>query len=319
MRNLVRLRKEILALILLTICCILMGHILNIIHFPLSFNWLAYMLLATIGLYHGTNDLYLKTKAPSISKSSFDKRLFNYLFIAVSFFLLFLVFPALWLLVFVLFSTYHFGEQHFYVDTKGFYLNSILFRFFYGLTIVGALAYFNEKEVIRILENILQINSTNFQVVFSVMFWGSLLLQAIYLIRLVTVYRIRMSDWFLFQFALFSLVLFFFASNLLWSFTFYFVFWHSIPSLLLQIRNDFNSASLNEAKIFFKRGLPIYIMTIAVLLPLVFQTKDWSVFSKWYIIAGSAIVIPHIVTIYKMLESKKTQIKSMKTYNYYTE
>ena len=83
-------------------------------HVPESFELIfGFILIFTFGMIHGSNDLLIMNKIFEKSKyySKFSI-LTAYLLIVLLAVLVFYLLPALALSLFILFSAYHFGEQH---------------------------------------------------------------------------------------------------------------------------------------------------------------------------------------------------------------
>jgi len=73
---------------------------------------LPFCLILTFGLIHGANDIKLIEKVEIFKKANFFIVLIYYiLFILLTVFFFYFI-PAVALVLFVLFSAYHFGEQH---------------------------------------------------------------------------------------------------------------------------------------------------------------------------------------------------------------
>ena len=83
-------------------------------HVPESFELiLGFILIFTFGMIHGSNDLLIVKKLlKNIKHYSKFTLLIAYLFIVSLAILVFYLIPSLAMILFVLFSAYHFGEQH---------------------------------------------------------------------------------------------------------------------------------------------------------------------------------------------------------------
>ncbi len=130
---------------------------------------LAYFLILSFGIIHGTNDLELIQKNNNINKKGFSKKKFGFLIsyiISILFFsICFYFYPSIGFIIFIFLSAYHFGEQHLNFKVYNSLKWTLLaFRFFYGLLILSLLLFFHKEEVSKIILNI-----TNFEVV-SVLF-----------------------------------------------------------------------------------------------------------------------------------------------------
>ncbi|MGY8915448.1 MAG: Brp/Blh family beta-carotene 15,15'-dioxygenase, partial [Flavobacteriales bacterium] len=119
-------------------------------------DMVAYVLILTFGILHGANDLKLIQTSNSKSKKKY-----NFLKV-VSYYVLFILFcaslfyylPSLALLAFVLFSGYHFGEQHWSSKLNG---QSGLAKWLYssyGLVVLSLLFVSQAAAVNGVTENI---------------------------------------------------------------------------------------------------------------------------------------------------------------------
>ncbi len=116
----------------------------------------AYLLIFTFGILHGANDLKLIShyrNAMSDSRRFSLTFLYYILFVAVCA-LLFYFFAPLALLIFILFSAYHFGEQHWALKLKkAKWLNGIFYTS-YGLLLLLLLFTSHSTEVSKITKEI---------------------------------------------------------------------------------------------------------------------------------------------------------------------
>ena len=96
-------------------------------------DYLAYFLILSLGILHGSNDIRLFNGMQKKNVKGYRRILITYIGAVIIAFSVFMLIPRLGLLVFVLISGYHFGEQHLAdkVDS-GHYFRSILFTL-YGL------------------------------------------------------------------------------------------------------------------------------------------------------------------------------------------
>ena len=119
-------------------------------HVPESFELiLGFILIFTFGMVHGSNDLLIVNKL-LINTKHYSKLtlLTAYLFVVSFAILIFYWAPALAMILFMLFSAYHFGEQHW--EHRFSKLNSYrksIFYFSYGMFILYLLFAFNDTGV----------------------------------------------------------------------------------------------------------------------------------------------------------------------------
>ena len=109
---------------------------------------LGFFLIFSFGILHGSNDLLLIHTFSNIpSRLMFLKILGLYIAIILLAVMLFYFIPSIALILFVLFSAFHFGEQHW--ESKQLNISSTLsqfFYFFYGLLVLQILFVLNADD-----------------------------------------------------------------------------------------------------------------------------------------------------------------------------
>ena len=263
-----------------------------------------FVLIFLFGILHGANDLAIFTKIDhEDSNKSFKKILIYYLLVVFFGFILFYCIPTLALLLFLLFSGYHFGEQHWnnLKDSKN-RCSSIIFQTSYGLFIFSLLFYFHENEVKLIVNKIINfsIGSINFA-------WITLA-TGIALV-LTSVIMTRISKTFKNQIVINILYLFVFAiifktADLIWAFAIYFVVWHSLPSIKEQINYLYGDFTIINFQKYFKSAFIYWIVSLTGILILFFVFKDKELFIALFFSFLAAITFPHTVIIIKMQNKK---------------
>ena len=262
-----------------------------------------FILILSFGIAHGANDLLLIKKIYHDKSKSYWKTLVNYLiaiFIAV---LLFSFIPLLAMLLFIIVSSYHFGEQHW--ENKNLYDNkilNILFHTIYGLFILLLLFEFHHKEVIKVMLEITEMDFTFISI--------SLLLKLNGFILLVLLsYNYFTNKLFqkIFAIEILYLIVFgiiFKVGDLIWAFAIYFIFWHSIPSLLDQINFLFGEVSISNFKAYCKSAFLYWIISIIGIIILYFLLKDYKIFDSIFFSFLAAITFPHVIVIERMFSTK---------------
>jgi Brp/Blh family beta-carotene 15,15'-monooxygenase len=183
-----------------------------------------FFLIFTFGILHGANDLVLINQFESKKKTTFIKIIVSYVVIVISSVILFTVLPVLALIMFLLVSGYHFGEQHWasLIETKSNFRK--LFELIYGLFIIIVLLYINAEEVSKIIFEI-----TNFNLPYSYFSIATIVISILLFIA-AYVMTLKVRDFknnILEQlFYLVVLIVIFKSSSLIWGFTIYFIFWH---------------------------------------------------------------------------------------------
>lgn len=260
---------------------------------------LGFILIFTFGILHGANDLVLISQLENRKKQSFFKILISYIAIVLISALLFTKIPIVALTLFILVSAYHFGEQHWQdIEKNGNKIITKIFQFNYGLIILLLLFIFNKKEVIEIVFKITTVSIAEKTI--SIAFFIVLLL---FLINTYILYK--KSETFkkiiieqLFYLVLLCLI--FKVSSLIWGFTIYFIFWHSIPSLNDQIRFLYGKYSFTNFKKYFKSAFLYWIISLVGISILYFISKDLIIFDALFFSFLASITFPHAIVILKM-------------------
>jgi Brp/Blh family beta-carotene 15,15'-monooxygenase len=260
-------------------------------------DFLAYMLVISIGIIHGANDLLILSTKDKKNKT-FIKNLIIYISIIFFCLLIYFISSFLAIVFFVLLSSYHFGEEHLGSKIKvNSVFNSIYFLA-YGLFIFSLLFYQSLFDVDKIMVELTGTSFSKIQVEITLITSAFLLFSgSLYIIM------IQKNDWVLFFKEFFYLVLLFLVfstSSLILGFAIYFIFWHSIPSIIHQI--EFISGNLNKKNILFyiKKALIYWIISITGLLVLYQIVPQIDLFATVVFVILFAVTAPHTWVMYKM-------------------
>ena len=260
-------------------------------------DFLAYMLVISIGIIHGANDLLILSTKDKKNKT-FIKNLIIYVSIIFFCLLIYFISSFLAIVFFVLLSSYHFGEEHLGSKIKvNLIFNSIYFLA-YGLFIFSLLFYQSLFDVDKIMVELTGTSFSKIQVEITLITSAFLLFSgSLYIIM------IQKNDWVLFFKEFFYLVLLFLVfstSSLILGFAIYFIFWHSIPSIIHQI--EFISGNLNKKNILFyiKKALIYWVISITGLLVLYQIVPQIDLFATVVFVILFAVTAPHTWVMYKM-------------------
>ena len=271
---------------------------------PESFELiLGFILIFTFGMIHGSNDLMIVNRLSNSNNSKFFSILLTYLFVVSSAILIFYLVPVLALSLFVLFSAYHFGEQHWEETLYGF--NSFLKRIFffcYGMLILFMIFNFNPEKVVEI---IYEITSYSLLEIYS----SEVIITLVAILLLLISYglynkSIKIPSILRELALLLVLGIIFKASSLIWGFTIYFILWHSIPSLLDQITFIFGDL---EKKSIFKyaiAALPYWLISLIGITFLFLIFKNEKHFYSLFFAFIAAVTFPHAIVMLKMFTKK---------------
>ena len=255
-------------------------------------------LVFSLGIIHGANDIKIMRKVQS-NRNSFLKLLFLYLLSIFFVGLIFLWLPKIALAVFIIISAYHFGEQHFNgLEVASGYLKYIFFVS-YGLTLIYCLLYFNSDIATKIIKQIarIQINESHFM-------WLTLFsLIVLFLSGLLIILKKGLNRWYLEIVYLLVLYFLFYNSSLVWGFAIYFVVWHSIPSLLDQVK--FLSGTLSKKSIvdYLKSSIIYWVLSLIGLFVFVYFFKENDqLFLTLFFTFLAAITFPHVLVMHKLFK-----------------
>jgi len=260
-----------------------------------------FILILTFGILHGANDLLLIKKI-DINKEpmSLQKTLLYYIVVVAIGSLLFWVIPWFALLLFILVSGYHFGEQQWENLEK-----SILFKIFefaYGLLILMLLFIFHIEEVQEVIQNITSV------LVPESYFIIGLAINIVSLVALGIYYSTKLIEFknrvLLETFYLVVFAVLFRVSSLIWGFAIYFIIWHSIPSIINQIKylnGEFNKKNFWK---YIKSAFVYWLISLIGIATLYLLFKDIKIFNALFFSFLAAITFPHVLVIFILFKKK---------------
>ena len=270
------------------------------------------VLILLIGVSHGSLDHVKGKKLLKILKiNNITIFYFTYLLLAISIAILWTLFPATSLIIFLIVASYHFGKEdtQFLLDENS-YINQLLF-FFKGTLIILAPLLFHFDETIFIFKLLLIQNET---------FYSSLAFVENNQLLNIGIFISTLSSIFLFvkKFELkkftifldyFSIIIINYYFTPLIAFTIYFCFLHSIRhSISLMMELDHKNIK-NGLFIFIKKALPLTILTaVFFLIGMYFLNKNYSFDSsilKLIFIGLASLTFPHILLEYLVEKNEK--------------
>ena len=234
---------------------------------------IAFFFIFTLGILHGSNDLSIVSKIKNIATlKRLGLFLSGYVLVVIIAALVFYVAPKIALLFFILFSGYHFGEQHFHNIVK----KDSIYRGFlfisYGLVVLFLMLFLNISEVSLIVQDII---GYTFDIsVYYYCLVGSFIVFAILGVKY---YLDHTFDFKTIVYELFLLLVFFIffsSSNLIWSFAIYFILWHSIPSIVEQLDYLYKEISWKSFLKYIQKSFVVWLISIVGIGSLLFFFKD---------------------------------------------
>lgn len=266
--------------------------------------FVGFILILSFGILHGANDLVLINHLEIDNKSkSFIKLLSSYITIVLSAVALFVWIPAIAMVLFIVISSYHFGEQHWQKLKNEQSLNlTIFFQLNYGLFVLFLLFFFHSEEVALIVYKITNLN-LSISFINNIFYFCSitLFLLSIYLYNKTTEFRKSIPEQ-LIYILVFAII--FKVGSLIWAFTIYFILWHSIPSLNDQIKYLYGSYSFKNFITYFKSAFLYWIISLIGIGLLYYFFRDQKLFEALFFSFLAAITFPHAWVILKMFRNK---------------
>ena len=265
-----------------------------------------FLIILTVGIFHGANDIVLILSLNKSKKiGSFFKILAYYVVIVLLGIAAFYVFPVVSLICFLIISGLHFGEQQWqsFKTFNGTKANAS-FRAIYGLFVLFLLFVLHQVEVILIVQQItfIMLPKTLIPIIFYII---SVLLFCFFLYLYIYVENLR-KQILLEAFYLLVFAIIFFSSSLIWGFAIFFVIWHSIPSIIDQIKFLHVDATFDNFIIYFKSALIYWIISLFGIAILFYLFKDKQIFNAIFFSFLAAITFPHAIVILKMFRKKLT-------------
>jgi len=261
-----------------------------------------FLLIFSFGILHGANDLVVLEKLNATKKSiSFLKLILSYILVVLFSAFLFVIVPWLALLLFILVSGYHFGEQH-WQNLDGFSQKCLkyIFQFNYGIFILLLLFVFHIKEVEEIIFSIIKIDVHFINISYFLKISAFILsLFFVYYSYKSLAFRNKITEELLY---LLVFAILFKVGSLIWGFALYFIFWHSIPSLNDQIRFLYGNYSFNNFKLYFKSAFVYWLISLLGIVILYLTFKNDSIFDALFFSFLAAITFPHAFVILKMFK-----------------
>ncbi len=273
---------------------------------------IGFVVIFLFGILHGSNDLQLISKINNDNSTTIGKKiLVYYIAFVCSGIILFYSLPKIALLLFILISAYHFGEQHWNkLSIKKPTVVEVVFQTLYGLFILFLLFYYHQIEVSKIIEQIINesiafVNFTYCIILIGVLlllcslvlfknnlnFRSEILVNLVYLILFAIIFR---------------------NSNLIWAFAIYFIVWHSLPSIKEQIVFLYGTYSLKHFGRYFKSAFVYWVFSLIGILLLYILFKDQEIFKALFFSFLAAITFPHTLVIMKMPNTAEDESKIMK-------
>ena len=266
--------------------------------------FVGFLLIFTFGILHGANDLLLIDKLIYKKKNiSRLKTLISYISVVLIGSLLFYIIPWVTLSAFVIVSGYHFGEQQWEsLNKNSFKFLVEIFQLVYGLFILFLLFNFHSDEVQKIVFAISGVNFPSFFIPLFLKIFGAIFI--VLGLYFLSIKGIAISTFITEIFYLVVFTIIFKSSSLIWGFSLYFVLWHSLPSIIDQIKFVYGYFSLTNFISYFKSALIYWIASLLGISILYLVFKDEKIFNALFFSFLASITFPHVFVVTKMFNRK---------------
>lgn len=215
----------------------------------------------------------------------------------------FYVLPALALLLFIIVSGYHFGEQHWNtkIQTTPIF-PKVLFETSYGMLLLFMLFEFHQLQVQLIIYDITgtRIPTQLIQNIFFILLFSTIGLGLFLHVK----YKSNKESILIELFYLVVFAILFKVSSLIWGFALYFIFWHSIPSILDQLTFLYGQATVKTFKQYFLTAALYWVISLIGITLLYFLFRDLKLFDALFFSFLASITFPHVLVIEKMFRNK---------------
>ena len=222
----------------------------------------------TLGILHGANDLEIISKSfKGKLNHLYFKSVVVYILVVLLGAVFFFTLPGLALIIFVMFSSYHFGEEH-WEDRLPISVANFVFYTLYGAFLFFLMFSLQYEPVVEVIQKI-----SGRLLPFEFFLYTAIGLGITLLTSMLFHSSLRPH---LIKECLILVLLsgIFYVGSLLFAFAFYFVVWHSFPSLLNQLKFLYGEMNFKSFIRYFKHSM-IYWMASLISMYLVYRYMDF--------------------------------------------
>ena len=263
---------------------------------------IGYALILTVGILHGSNDIMLVNHTLRSKLKISNLIIFiTYVIMVATAAVLFYFTPFFALSLFILFSAYHFGEQHFISKTNKYNNYVYLYYTIYGFLILTMIFFIKSREVIDIIFDITNFTLSDIMLEYS--FYVFLVLTLI-LSPILSYKKLVSFNYFQEIILLIIMFVIFFSSTLISGFAIYFIIWHSIPSLKDQVVALHDRYNKDTLMLYLKNSALYWFVSIISLFLLYFIINDEKLFISLFFSFLAAITFPHVIVMFNLFKKK---------------
>ena len=258
---------------------------------------IAYILVVSVGILHGANDLLILSKLED-GKNSFTRNLLIYLGIITVCALIYFLNPFVAIVLFVFLSGYHFGEEHFGEKLHQAPIFDFVFFTAYGLLLFSLLFYLSQGDVAVIMNQLANKTFSETQIL-AILFPSAIVVFSLagYLILTKKETKVNFGKE---LFYLLVLLVVFNTSSLVLSFAIYFIFWHSIPSIIHQTKFISGDIDNNALLYYVKKAAVFWGISVVGLVVLYFLFPKATDLASVVFAILFAVTAPHTWVMHQM-------------------
>lgn len=258
---------------------------------------IAYILVVSVGILHGANDLLILSKLED-GKNSFIRNLLIYLGIITVCALIYFLNPFVAIVLFVFLSGYHFGEEHFGDKLHQAPIFDFVFFTAYGLLLFSLLFYLSQDDVAVIMNQLAKKTFSETQIL-AILFPSAIVVFSLagYLMLTKKETKVNFGRE---LFYLLVLLVVFNTSSLVLSFAIYFIFWHSIPSIIHQTKFISGDIDNNALLYYVKKATVFWGISVVGLVVLYFLFPKATDLASVVFAILFAVTAPHTWVMHQM-------------------
>lgn len=258
---------------------------------------IAYILVVSVGILHGANDLLILSKLED-GKNSFTRNLLIYLGIITVCALIYFLNPFVAIVLFVFLSGYHFGEEHFGEKLHQAPIFDFVFFTAYGLLLFSLLFYLSQDDVAVIMNQLANKTFSETQIL-AILFPSAIVVFSLagYLMLTKKETKVNFGRE---LFYLLVLLVVFNTSSLVLSFAIYFIFWHSIPSIIHQTKFISGDIDNNALLYYVKKAAVFWGISVVGLVVLYFLFPKATDLASVVFAILFAVTAPHTWVMHQM-------------------
>ncbi len=258
---------------------------------------IAYILVVSVGILHGANDLLILSKLED-GKNSFTRNLLIYLGIITVCALIYFLNPFVAIVLFVILSGYHFGEEHFGEKLHQAPIFDFVFFTAYGLLLFSLLFYLSQDDVAVIMNQLANKTFSETQIL-AILFPSAIIVFSLagYLMLTKKETKVNFGRE---LFYLLVLLVVFNTSSLVLSFAIYFIFWHSIPSIIHQTKFISGDIDNNALLYYVKKATVFWGISVVGLVVLYFLFPKATDLASVVFAILFAVTAPHTWVMHQM-------------------